>query len=81
VSYEGDRQYPTDGKSGNSHPAQEAREAERRLLRAEDAYSEAIQLGFRATNEPPYDFEWVGRVQDNYAARLVRILRKYDLTF
>jgi hypothetical protein len=81
VSYEGDRQYPTDGKSGNSHPAQEAREAERRLLQAEDSYSEAIQLGFRATNEPPYDFEWVGRVQDNYAARLVRILRKYDLTF
>jgi hypothetical protein len=81
VSYEGERQYPTDGKSGNSHPRQEAEEAERRLLRAEDPYNEFIQLGFRATNEPPYDFEWVGRAQDNYAARLVRILRKYDLTF
>jgi hypothetical protein len=81
VSHEGDRQYATDGKSGNPHPAQEAVEAERRLLRAEAPYSEFIQLGFRATNEPPYKFEWVGRAQDNYAARLVRILRKYDLTF
>jgi hypothetical protein len=81
VSHEGDRHYPTDGKSGNLHPVQEGHEAERRLLRAEEPYSEFIQLGFRATNEPPYDFEWVGRVQDNYAARLVRILRKYDLTF
>jgi hypothetical protein len=81
VSHEGERRYPTDGKSGNLHPAQEAREAERRLLSAENSYSEFIELGFRATNEPPYDFEWVGRAQDNYAARLVRILRKYDLTF
>jgi hypothetical protein len=81
VSHEGDRLYPTDGKSGNLHPAQEAREAERRLLRAEDSYSEFIELGFRATNEPPYDFEWVGRAQENYAARLVRILKAYDSTY
>jgi hypothetical protein len=78
VSHEGDRRYPTDGKSGNLHPAQEAHEAERRLLRADGSYSEFIELGFRATNEPPYDFEWVGRAQDNYAARLVRLLRTYD---
>ena len=81
VSHEGDRRYPTDGKSGNLHPAQEAREAERRLLQAEDSYSEFIELGFRATNEPPYDFDWVGRAQENYAARLVRILKEYDSSF
>jgi hypothetical protein len=81
VSHEGDRRYPTDGKPGNLHPAQEAREAERRLLQAEDSYSEFIELGFRATNEPPYDFEWVGRAQDNYAARLVRILKEYDSSY
>jgi hypothetical protein len=81
VSHEGDRRYPTNGKSGNLHPAQEGREAERRLLQAEGPYDEFIQLGFRATNEPPYGFEWVGRVQDNYAARLLRLLKKYDTTF
>jgi len=81
VSHEGDRRYPTDGKSGNLHPAQEAREAERRLLQAEDSYSEFIELGFRATNEPPYDFEWVGRAQENYAARLVRILKEYGSAY
>ena len=81
VSHEGDRRYPTDGKAGNLHPAQEAREAERRLLQAEDSYSEFIELGFRATNEPPYDFDWVGRAQENYAARLVRILKEYDSSF
>jgi len=78
VSHEGSRRYPTDGRSGNLHPAQEAGEAERRLLRAEDSYSEFIELGFRATNEPPFNFEWVGRVQENYAARLVRLARAYD---
>jgi hypothetical protein len=81
VSHEGDRQYPTDGKSGKPHPAQEARDAERRLLRADASYSEFIELGFRATNEPPYDFEWVGRTHENYAARLVRILKAYDSTY
>jgi hypothetical protein len=81
VSHEGERRYPTDGTSGNFHPAQEARESERRLLQAEGPYSEFIQLGFCAANEPPYDFEWVGRAQDNYAARLVRILKEYDSTF
>jgi hypothetical protein len=51
------------------------------LLRADDSYSEFIELGFRATNEPPYDFEWVGQAQDSYAARLVRVLKKYDSIF
>jgi hypothetical protein len=81
VSHEADRRYPTDGRSGNLHPIQEAHEAERRLLRAEDSYSEFIELGFRASNEPPYDFEWVGPAQDNYAARLVRISKDYGSTF
>jgi hypothetical protein len=83
VSYEGERQYPTDGTSGNLHPNQEAARAERELLHADDAYTELIQLGFRATNEPPFEFRWndLARTQNDYASRLVRILRRYDSTF
>jgi hypothetical protein len=83
VSHEGDRRYPTDGTSGNLHPIQEAARAERELIHAEDVYTEFIQLGFRATNEPPFEFHWkdLPRTQDDYASRLVRILRKYDSTF
>ena len=83
VSYEGDRRYPTDGTSGNLHPIQEAHKAERELLRAEPPYTEFIQLGFRATNEPPFDFQWIDlqRTQNNYASRLVRLLRSYETTF
>jgi hypothetical protein len=78
VSHEGDRRYPTDGHSGSLHPSQEAHEAERRLLSAEEPYTEFMQLGFRATNEPPYEFEWIRGTQDRYAAALVRIARTYD---
>jgi len=81
VSYEGNRRYPTTGLSGNPHPAQEAPRAERELLHAADVYDEFIQLGFRATNEPPYDFAWAqpGRVHQDYAAALVRVLRLLDV--
>jgi hypothetical protein len=78
VSHEGERQYRTTGRSGDPHPVQEAREAERRLLRAEEPYTELIQLGFSATNERPYTFQWIGPAQENYAARLVRILKAYE---
>jgi len=83
VSYEGARRYATDGTSGNLHPVQEATRAERELLHAEDAYTEFIQLGFRATNEPPFEFQWndLQRTRDNYASRLLRILKRYDSTF
>ncbi len=80
VSHEGERRYPTTGVSGNLHPAQEAHAAEREILHAADAYDEFIQLGFRAANEPPYDFEWVNeqRTRDDYASRLVRLLKAYS---
>jgi hypothetical protein len=83
VSHEGDRRYPTTGLSGNPHPAQEAKRAERELLNAADVYDEFLQLGFRATNEPPYEFEWVNatRTRDDYAARLVRLLKTYETRF
>ncbi|HEX8941162.1 MAG TPA: hypothetical protein VF763_13465, partial [Candidatus Limnocylindrales bacterium] len=79
VSFEGTRRYPT-GEYG-LHPYQEAPEAERRLLEsAEQCFAEFLVLPFRATNEPPYQFEWVNRqkTRDAYAAMLLRILRQYD---
>lgn len=79
LSYEGDREYPT-GTYG-PHPVQEAHEAERRLLAdAEPCYREFLVLPFRATNRPPFAFEWVGadRIRDGYASILIRLLRAYD---
>jgi hypothetical protein len=60
VSYEGDRAFPTTGKAGFVHPYQEAPEAERRL-RAEAApvFDEFLVLRFKASNAPPFPFEWV----------------------
>jgi hypothetical protein len=82
VSYEGDRSYPTDGTSGNLHPIQEATRAERELVHASEVYTEFLQLGFRATNEPPFEFEWhnLQKTQDEYASRLLRLAKDYDST-
>ncbi len=81
ISHEGERTYLTTGLTGSPHPGQEALWAERELLKAADAFDEFVQLGFRATNEPPYDFEWMNlkRTEDAYAACLVRILKAYDV--
>lgn len=79
VSYEGERDYPT-GRYG-PHPAQEAPEAERRLLAdAEPCYREFLVLAFRASNRPPFDFQWVGadRLNDGYASILLRLVRAYE---
>jgi hypothetical protein len=78
VSYEGDRAYAT-GQYG-PHPVSEGPEAERRLRSsAEPCFSEFLVLPFRATNMPPYPFEWVnaGKVRDTYASMLVRLVRAY----
>jgi len=82
ISYEGDREYPTGGKLG-PHPAHEAPEAERRLLMdAEPCYREFLVLPFRATNRPPFNFEWVHakKIRDDYASILLRLLRSYERT-
>ncbi len=76
VSFEGDRPWPTTGKSGYLHPIQEATEAERRLVEhAAPAYNEFLVLRYRTTNEQPYPFEWVdfNETRLNYAAVLARI--------
>lgn len=79
VSFEGGRSYPT-GVPDHPHPADEADEAERRLVDlAEPCFDEFLILAFRATNSETYPFEWVNadKTRDAYAASLLRVLRTY----
>jgi len=84
VGYEGDRPFPTTGKAGFPHPCQEAPEAERRL-RSEVAsdFDEFLVLRFKATNTPPYPFEWANYddTRLDYAAALSRISARYQQRF
>jgi hypothetical protein len=84
IGYEGERPFPTTGKQGFSHPFQEAAEAERRL-RSEAApeFDEFLVLRFKATNAPPYPFEWVNynETRLDYAAALSRISARYQQRF
>lgn len=84
IGYEGDRPFPTTGKQGFLHPVQEAPEAERRL-RAEAApeFDEFLVLRFKASNAPPYPFEWAdyNETRLDYAAALSRISSRYQQRF
>jgi hypothetical protein len=84
VGFEKDRLFPTTGKQGFLHPFQEAPEAERRL-RAEAAphFDEFLVLRFKATNAPPYPFEWVdyNETRLDYASALSRISARYQQRF
>ena len=84
VSYEGDRVYRTDGTAGKPHPKTEAPKTEPRLHQALDPkFDELLVLKYRATNEPPYPFEWVDLMETrlDYGAALARISREYDTRF
>jgi hypothetical protein len=84
VSYEGDRAFPTTGHGGFMHPYQEAPGAERRLVAdAAPAFDEFLVLRYRATNEPPFLFEWVNYkdARLDYAAALTRISSRYQQRF
>lgn len=83
-SFEGNRTYPTSGKSGRLHPVQEAREAEHRLRRdAEPAFDHFLLLRFKASNYEPFPFEWLNtsETKRDYGAILVRISAEYDRRF
>ena len=84
IGYEGERPFPTTGKQGFLHPFQEAPEAERRLLaEAAPEFDEFVVLRFKATNAPPYPFEWVNYKETrlDYAAALSRISARYQQRF
>lgn len=83
TSYEGDREYPTDGKA-HKHPIQEAMKAEQRLIaEASPSFDEFLVLRFVATNEDPYPFSWVNfaQLEMEYSAILTRVSREYDKRF
>lgn len=83
TSYEGERQWPTDGAK-HKHPIQEAAVAERRLLAsARPCFDEFLILRFKATNTAPFPFEWVDLsvTQAEYSALLVRLTRAYEKRF
>jgi hypothetical protein len=84
IGYEGDRPFPTTGKQGFLHPFQEAPEAERRLRSAAAPdFDEFLILPFKATNAPPYPFEWrdYNETRLDYAAALSRINARYQQRF
>lgn len=84
IGYEGDRFFPTTGKQGFLHPFQEAPEAECRLkAEAAPEFDEFLILRFKATNAPPYPFEWVNynETRLDYGAALSRISARYQQRF
>lgn len=84
IGYEGDRPFPTTGKEGFLHPYQEAATAERRLgAVAAPGFDEFIVLRFKATNAPPFPFEWANynETRLDYAAALSRISARYQQRF
>lgn len=80
MSYEGERPFPTTGRDGFLHPSQEAVAAERRLrAAAAPDFDEFLVLRFKATNTPPYPFEWANyhEIRLDYGAALSRISARY----
>lgn len=82
TSWEGERSYRTDGGK-YKHPIQEAKEAIRRLAEVAERYDEFLILPYRASNEPPYPFDWVDEndTRQNYVAALQRVSNEYQARF
>lgn len=84
TSYEGDREYRTDGSATYRHPVQEARDAEARLLASvRPQFDEFLILNFCATNEPPFAFRWAdpNSTLQEYGAALTRLSVEYERRF
>ena len=83
TSYEGSREYRTDGGK-QPHPIQQAESTEAWLRERLDSKLDVLLvLQYRARNEPPHDFEWVDHidVRLRYAAELARIAGWYETRF
>lgn len=82
TGYEGERSYRTDGGK-YKHPIQEAEQARSRLSDVAPLYDEFLILKYRATNESPYDFDWVNEKETKleYGAALMRISNEYQKRF
>jgi hypothetical protein len=82
-SFEGDREWPTDGRR-YKHPIQEAAEAEATLLsRVQGTFDELLCLRYKATNLDSFPFAWCDEAATikEYGASLVRISSMYDRRF
>lgn len=78
TSYEGEREWPTDGHK-HKHPSQEAKDAERRVWQLTAPKFDEFQiLRFQSTNVPPFPFAWIDFEQTakEYSAMLVRLWRE-----
>ena len=77
TSYEGDRNYPADPV-----PVREAPTAVDRIVhsRVPETFDELLFMKFRATNVPPYPFQWVNQREtaQEYAAALVWISSNFN---
>jgi len=65
-------------------PAREAAEFARRIEdKVSPHYDELLILRFQATNNPPYEFDWVNaeETEQLYGSSLVRISAQYDRRF
>jgi hypothetical protein len=83
VSFEGRNEWRTDGRT-HKHPVNEAADAERHLMaKAAPHFDEFLILKYKATNDPPYPFEWFNprKALTDYAAALTRIRAEYQLRF
>lgn len=82
VSFEGERQFPTDGKK-YPNPLQEAGSATRHIEELRASFDELLILPYRATNVTPFPFEWVeaNRTRQDYGSFLVRLSRHYEQRF
>ena len=79
TGHEKDRQYVA-----KTPPAREAAEFARRIESlVAPHYQELLILNFRATNNPPYQFEWVNlkETQQLYGSILVRLSALYEHRF
>jgi hypothetical protein len=79
TGHEGDRQY-----IAKTPPMREASEFARRIERiAGPHFDELLILPFRATNNPPYTFEWVdiSNTRQLYGSILVRLSAQYEQRF
>jgi hypothetical protein len=84
TSFEGTRNFPTDGTARFKHPSQEATEAIKRLeALAKPAFNEFLILRFAATNVDPFPFSWINEQETllQYSALLTRVSRLYDQRF
>jgi hypothetical protein len=84
TSYEGEREYHTDGSATYRHPIQEAQDAVARLRASvRFHFDEFLMLHFCATNEPPFAFRWADpdTTLQEYGAALTRLSIEYERRF